>query len=222
MLDEISFHYKDTRKNDDVNFDINDLLKYSFNKYRTSISLNFNEVKVEDFIKSMNLLRDTRYVCGVIAYVAKNEVIAVLNSRNQVSFPKGKQDYLDNNIKKLTAFREFGEETGKWISIEQYQKCREYVDILFYDTTIRFYFLRGLEKESFNLKHKIPGEINGMKIVRLNETETLSNKTALCRNMVMFLTHGTQHKSKYKYGNDNRKSWKEYSNIKANYLAKNK
>ena len=36
----------------------------------------------------------------------------VINSIDQSNFPMGKEDFLDNKIKKLTAFREFGEETG--------------------------------------------------------------------------------------------------------------
>ena len=52
-----------------------------------------------------------RYVCGVIPYVGQNEVLAIINSIDQLNFPKGKEDLLDNKIKKL----KFGEETSNWI-----------------------------------------------------------------------------------------------------------
>ena len=89
-----------------------------------------------------------RYVCGVIPYVGKNEVLAIINSIDQLNFPTGKEDFLDNKIKKLTAFREFGEETDD---------CT--IEIYHYEKIIRLYFLRGCEKQSFKLDHTYNGEV---------------------------------------------------------------
>ena len=211
-LDDIYYNHKDNISNEDVKLKKNEMLNYCYKKYNNLVAtLKFNEVKFGDFQKAMEVERKRRYICGVIAYVGPNEVVAIVNSINQLNFPKGKEDFLDNKIKKLTAFREFGEETGYWVSVEEYKNCTKYVEIYHFEKVIRLYFLHGCTKSWFNLNHTCKGEVKGLKFVKLNSIIEMK-KTSLFYHMVNILNPDSKATSKNTPGKDNTESWREYRN----------
>ena len=227
VLDEILFDHIDNRAKDDIKFKESDLLKYCFDRYKSRLPLQRKQLNLKDFKVKMDRVRKRRYISGVIALsdTDDQEILAVINSNYQLNFPKGKEDYLDFCYKKVTAFREFGEETGVWLSNELYKKARDYIEVNHYGQVIRLYFLYGIKKGSVKLNHKVNGEINGLEWRNINTNNRLLD-TSLFRNVLAvlkYLKNSTKYprpRLQFKLDKDYQKSVDGYEFAKKQYMKK--
>ena len=169
-LEDLKYDYNDNRPQGTGEVDQDDLESYCFEHYKNNLPSECENMNLESFKAAMKRTQKSRYKSGVIAETNDKRLLAIISTyeidgANQLDFPKGKEDYGDNEFKKATAFREFGEETGVWVSDEEYLNCKEFVDIRKSGKSVRYYLFDNLNEGLVDLKYKVKDEIEGLEWV---------------------------------------------------------
>ena len=182
-LEEVKYDYNDNRLKGTRRVKREDLEKYWFENYKNKLPSEFENMSFKSFKQKMVKTRESRYRAGVIAETEGKQLLAIKikdnkSNINQLDFPKGKEDCSDKKFMKATAFREFSEETGVWVSDDDYKECKTFVDInKSASETIRYYLLNKLVKDSVNLNHEVKDEVYGLKWVTRNFDKSASEFT---------------------------------------------
>ena len=178
-LDDVRYDYNDNRPEGADKVYQDDLEKYCFEHHRKMLPSECEKMRsLQSFKTKMKITQESRYKAGVIASTNKKELLAIKikdnkGNINQLDFPKGKEDCSDKKFMKATAFREFGEETGVWVSDDDYKKCNKFRDIkkpsfpVKYQPNepVRYYLFNNLDEKLVNLNHKLRDEVYGLKWV---------------------------------------------------------
>ena len=99
---------------------------------------------------------------------------------------------------KRTGFREYNEETGRLMTPQQYEKCKEYISFSYCGRRHRFMIMRNVSG-SGELNHTRPFEIKGQKWKHPNDFT--GQETGLLKKVIGFVKNGT---IPYNYNNGTR------------------
>ena len=146
------------------------ILMYVYNKYRSKLPSEFANKDVYRFLKGVKNRRKDRYTSGCIVVNDNQELLCIINYQGKLNLPKGKQDYSDNNNKKVTAFREVYEEAGIVLSTEEQKTCNDFIDIYSFGNYVRLFYIENFPKDRVDLTHSQPGEVQGLYWLPLQDT----------------------------------------------------
>ena len=143
-----------------------EVYKYCYENFRTSFPC-VNANNHADFRRSILNYRKRLPAGGVILVNENIEFLCVVNNRDEVNFPMGKQDFADGGSLKVTALRELGEEAGVWLSEEEFKRADKYVEYRQYrhgrkTKLYHFYVIEAFEKSRVDLGHTKRGEVTGL------------------------------------------------------------
>ena len=157
----------------------------NFNKIFTSVKAdNFS-----DFHKFISNHRKRSPVGGAILVNENKEFLCVINKRDEMNFPMGKQDFADEASLKITALRELGEEAGIWLTEEEFEKVDKYVEYRQRcggkTKLYRLYVVEGFCKDRVDISYTKRGEVTGLAWVQPQQIVDMRNKRKIPKNKLI-------------------------------------
>ena len=159
-IKRINYEYQKTAASDGQLVFFMDSLEYCFHKHNRKI-VNNSKVSYESFKLNIKLFGYKRIIAGVILVNKQKEFLCVIAPDGRITFPIGKEDQEDLGNSKLTGFRELGEETGVWLSDEDYQKANRYIEVCITGKLARFYLIEEFTSK-VDLNYQRTNEVVGL------------------------------------------------------------
>ena len=162
LIEKMCYEYKNKKSDQKEDISLHEVQNYFFEECKHMLPPGIERFKYDEKLLQVQRLR---YQAGVIATNDAGGYLVIENNDNQISFTKGKEDFQDNSIKKVTAFRELGEESGYWVTDSEYIGSKYYFEIECYKKVFTFYILRKIDEEKINYEHTVNGEVKRVEVL---------------------------------------------------------
>ena len=156
------------------------MVERCFKNFERESSTNERFTDFKTFKKEFNSVRFKRYICGVVAMSDKGllvicppETLCCGEMVQKLTFPKGKEDYSDKRDKKVTAFREFEEETGIKLSSDEKRRCDSYI-VVKQRKPVRLYLIT-VASEIVNLSYQRKGEVERLQWLPYEDVKKIAD-----------------------------------------------
>ena len=205
LCDELHWHSIDIQHIKVCPF--NNLLRFIFHNYSNKLCRNHNESSIVDNIKDVKSLRNR---AAAFITSAEGRVLFVVDKKNDLVLPMGKEAGKDLGNLKLTSLRELGEETNVWLKKDQFMNISRYFDATVFDYTVRiFKVAENVAENTIDIKHSRFGEIRNLKWVSESESKKLK-----CVPSVKYLKKiGLENKWKRTTNNSQNDDFKVYNKM---------